>query len=547
MNVNPLLQHINPNTFLHDYLKAAGVQDVERYLEPDVGCFDSPWDYPNMGEAVERVKKAFEKEEKIGLLVDQDFDGFASSALIYQFLSGNGVVPTVFFHENKSHGLRKNAVEDMVSQIIEAGIELMIVPDASTSDWEECRILKENGCDTIVLDHHLPTHDNPYAIIINPYLEEGMNKATSGTGVANCFYKAFLSSNGVEYSGENDDLVAFSLVSDICDLSQGFENRAYIVRGINNLSNSLLSLMYEKLGRQEPLSPKVISWQIAPPVNAITRGGNKEDMKVFFDALVGNIPAEEGLKVARRAHRIQTKTIKRIAEEVEPSLELEHKVVYGFADASDASYIGLAANKFVSKFGKPVFILREADSTTYSGSLRSPVSLSEVINASKLAKAQGHSSAAGIYIAKSKLPKLIAYLDKNLDLDVHPDINVTAILESKDITVELCKAIGENKILFGHGLDSPVFYCKQSFTKSQVQTFAKKTNTVKLTTNGVDFLKFQANDKDIANFSKPDFTIEMIVELSTNEWNGVVSPQAIIKDYEISENEDKDLTWESLF
>lgn len=71
MNVNPLLQGINTKTFLQDYLEAKGVTDVKKYLRPDGSCFDSPWDYENMSEAVEllhaHVKKA---NSKIGILMD---------------------------------------------------------------------------------------------------------------------------------------------------------------------------------------------------------------------------------------------------------------------------------------------------------------------------------------------------------------------------------------------------------------------------------------------------------------------------------------------
>ena len=70
MKVKPLLQSINTSTFLQDYLQASGIQDVERYLNPDGGVFDSSWLYPNMKEGVERLKKAIDGGEKIGILVD---------------------------------------------------------------------------------------------------------------------------------------------------------------------------------------------------------------------------------------------------------------------------------------------------------------------------------------------------------------------------------------------------------------------------------------------------------------------------------------------
>lgn len=70
MKVKPLLQSINSSTFLQDYLQACGVKDVDEYLNVGLDVMDNPWDYPNMEMAVERLKKAVDGGEKIGLLVD---------------------------------------------------------------------------------------------------------------------------------------------------------------------------------------------------------------------------------------------------------------------------------------------------------------------------------------------------------------------------------------------------------------------------------------------------------------------------------------------
>ena len=70
MKVKPLLQSINPYTFLEDYLRACGVENVTEYIEAGLETMDSPWDYPNMKEGVERLKKAIDGGEKIGILVD---------------------------------------------------------------------------------------------------------------------------------------------------------------------------------------------------------------------------------------------------------------------------------------------------------------------------------------------------------------------------------------------------------------------------------------------------------------------------------------------
>ena len=70
MKVKPLLNKIDSNNFIKMYLTACGVEDVDKYLNAGLEDMDSPWDYPNMKEGVERLRKAIDNGEKIGVLVD---------------------------------------------------------------------------------------------------------------------------------------------------------------------------------------------------------------------------------------------------------------------------------------------------------------------------------------------------------------------------------------------------------------------------------------------------------------------------------------------
>lgn len=70
MKVKPLLESIDESTFLSQYLQALGIQDVDKYLNAGLDVMDSPWLYPNMQEGVERLRKAIDDGEKIGVLVD---------------------------------------------------------------------------------------------------------------------------------------------------------------------------------------------------------------------------------------------------------------------------------------------------------------------------------------------------------------------------------------------------------------------------------------------------------------------------------------------
>ena len=304
--------------------------------------------------------------------------------------------------------------------------------------------------------------------------------------------------------------------------------------------------MAEKLNRKGN-NPEGYSWGLIPPGNALTRSHNQEDKEVYFNALVGFGDIEEGLKVARKAHREQTEIVKSMVDELESTLDMSHKAIIGFTDANNKEYIGLVANKYCGKYNKPCILLREASSTIWSGSLRSPFPLTSLINSSGLASCQGHEEAAGILIKKSNLKRFMAWIDK-LDVDTNPDIPVTASIKPKQITLPLCHAVVDNMMLWAKGVEMPAFHVHGKVNKDDIQVFQKKTTTIKIMIDGIAFLFFMAKKDAVAKLMEHNaFDINMVVRLSVNEWNGVESPQAIIDTWEIEKIEEDGFNWEDLF
>lgn len=231
MKVKPLLQSINPYTFLEDYLRACGVENVTEYIEAGLDVCDSPWDYPNMKEAVDRLHVAIFHGEQIGILQDVDSDGVMSATIAYDFLKKQGIQPIVFWHTGKQHGISPSKDENMLQQIIDSGITLLWIPDAGSGDVNPCKELKQLGIDTIITDHHL-AKDNPYAIVINCHFAEGLNSNLTGAGVTDKLIEGYCKQYNIE-KPDYSDLVAFSLISDVADLTS-LENRAYM----NNASRN---------------------------------------------------------------------------------------------------------------------------------------------------------------------------------------------------------------------------------------------------------------------------------------------------------------------
>lgn len=551
MKVKPLLQSINPSTFLQDYLTACGVKDVDEYLNASFCDCDNPWDYPNMQEAVDRFHKAIEQKEKIGVLVDVDADGLCSSSLIYNFIKSiSPDQPIVYFmHTGKQHGLVQSKEENIVQQIVDNNIQLMIVPDAGTNDDEACSILKAQGIDVLILDHHEITNENPNAIIINHHLGNGLNTALSGTGVTYKFVRAYCDQYKYAVGYNYLDLVATSLVTDICDMTS-VENRVYMQYGFNNLQNPMLKAMYDNFNSRGN-NQIGVAWGVGPKINAVFRGGTMEVKNAMFQAMIGEYDIDEAIELLKETHSGQSKIVDQVIKEIKPNLDLSQKVLIGYTDVKNKSYTGLIANKLTGEYNKPSIILRELNPTTWTGSMRSPVDIAHEINESGLATCQGHESASGIWFPKSNLDKLIKWFD-GLNLSIESIKPVTACITPKQITLSICEACEDNILLWGSSEGSkivqPKFYVTFETTPDKVTVFAKRTKTVKFTFGDVSILKFRAKADDVEMLQSGKCRVEALVTLETNEWNGNITPQAKVEEWEISKVEEGfEEDWMDLF
>ena len=535
LKIKPLLNKVSKNKFIQEYLKALGVEDINLYLNPDSSCLDDAKFYPNMEKAANLLFNAVTDKYKIGLLVDVDCDGMCSATIIRTFLNTYyDIDPVIYIRQGKAHGLRASASEDIVEQIKADGIQLMIIPDAGTNDAPECHDLKAHGCDTLILDHHKVEINNPDAVIVNHHLGNGLNTALSGTGVTAKFIQYYCEYYHVDTPYMND-LVAMSIFSDSCSLIP-LENRCYADVGMHRVENDMIKAMLP-LANRYGVNPTGYSWAMIPLINAICRQEKIDDKRRLFNAMSGHGDIEEAIKMCKAAHRLQADEVKQIMEEVEPTLDLNHKVVIGYAKPQDANLIGLVANKFMSKYHKPIILLRPMNTTTWSGSFRSPVALNEIINNSGYGRALGHDFAAGVYVKKADLSKLIDYLD-TIDFPDEPEINVTACLNTSDVNVKMCQMCEDNKELYGTGVPEPTFFFQGIIYPENVQMFKKRTTTIKVTLDGMDFLMFMANQDQIDDFtfSGPKL-INIVATLSTNTWNNVTTKQGKIKNYSLDKVE----------
>ena len=562
IKIHPLLDSLNEATFLREYLSACGIADVDAYLNPDSITYQSPDMYKNMDVAVDIFRGDI---DRIGIVIDSDMDGACSAAIAYILCKEYhpNVEPIIFVHTGKQHGCT-----DLLPDILAANIDMLIIPDAGSNEVDACRELYEHGIKVIVLDHHIiefvAKRENKYATVVNPYnsaivppmpddqielieriyygvggeVTYTCNTDISGTGVVEKFACALGSNQSFK------DLVAISLISDICSLRSP-ENRKYVYDGLTNPTNPFIKYCLENCCNRG-VNPEGVAFGIAPLANALARSDDQSTKRLFFDALIGKIEPEAAVKAMKAVKSKQDYQVKKVVDKLSDGLDTSHKVIIGFGDPENKSYLGLVANKFCGKYNKPTFLLRELNSTTWSGSMRSPIDLLEIINESGLAKCQGHDAAAGITVKKSNLKRFARFLD-GLDLAVEPDIEVAAQIEPNTITRNLSNVCVENNILWGKDVNKPLFHC--TLTTPQIYIYRNRSTTVKLIQDGIEFIKFFVGNEEASQFeSSQGKSIEVVVSLGLNEYNGQIKPQAIIERYEIIDKPKEDeIDWEAIF
>ena len=112
------------------------------------------------------------------------------------------------------------------------------------------------------------------------------------------------------------------------------------------------------------------------------------------------------------------------------------------------------------------------------------------------------------------------YIDYDLD---ESEIDASSII----------LALSELNDFYGKDIDRPLVM--MSFTVTSNNFTVMKSNTLKFTLpNGISIIKFNGTEEEIEQFTtKGAIKINAICKPNRNEWNGNISAQLLLEDYEI--------------
>ena len=168
-------------------LAARGVgsnRDAEAYLSCSCELHD-PYLMTDMVQAVQRLRIAMDRREKIAVFGDYDVDGITATCLLTDYLRRQGglVIPYIPGRLEEGYGLNEIAIR----QLMQEGVKLIITVDCGITAIEEARLCRKLGIDLIITDHHECKEMLPNAIaVLDPHRPDGgyPHKNLSGVGVA---------------------------------------------------------------------------------------------------------------------------------------------------------------------------------------------------------------------------------------------------------------------------------------------------------------------------------------------------------------------------
>ena len=549
------------------------VKDIEHYLKTSDADILNPDLLDNMAEGVKRLISAIKNQEKIFLIVDCDADGFTASAAlvnyIYKVFPSAMDLLSIQLHEGKEHGIEEKWLEEIVAN----EYKLVICPDASSNDYNQHKFLKDNGIDVLVLDHHDAEEVSENAIIINNQLSDYPNKTLSGVGIVYKFCSKIDELMKIKEADTILDLVSLGMIADMMDM-RNFETKHLIQKGLTRIENPFFKALVERQAYSigETVTPIGVAFYIAPLINATIRVGTQNEKEVMFKAMLNHcaydmIPStkrgEKGkteaivTQAVRNATNVRNRQKKardngfEYVEQIIAANNLDKNkiIVVQVSEDLDKNLTGLIANQLMAKYQKPVLLVRETDEGLLQGSARG-YDKSELkdlksflLESGFMEYAEGHAAAMGVGIYKDKVNALVDYSNTvlaNYDFSACYDVDYEYM--SNDFKAQDIIDIGSMKSLWGKGVDEAMVVIKgiKITSNNIILMSANKNPTIKITLqNGTSLIKFGASQAEFESLKSSGYTeIDVIGTCAINEWQGMITPQILIKDYEVVGKQD---------
>ena len=564
----PMIPGYSP---IEQILNNRGIKNIYHYLHTTDDDILDPSTIMNIKNGAIMLVSHINNNDKVLIQIDSDCDGYTSAAALINYL--HKICPA-FVENNISYRVHEGKQHGILLASIGNDIKLVITPDSSSNDYEEHKQLKEHEIDVLVIDHHEADKVSQYACIINNQLCDYPTKSLSGVAMVwkfCCYIDILLKT---DHAQKFLDLVALGLVADMMDV-RDFETRRLINKGLQQIRNPYFrgAIDKDQFHFTNEITPIGVAFYIAPLINATTRVGTQEEKLMLFESMLDFrgyelVPStKRGCKgqaetrveqacrnctnIKSRQTKIRDNSLERIEQIIVNQNLLSNKILIVQLDdlITDRNLTGLIANQLMSEYQRPVLILNKIENEdgtiTWEGSGRGydKSRLKDfrgfLENNKYVMYAEGHANAFGIGIKDEDISAFIASTNSALDgFDFTPIYNVDFIYKSDELTPDEVIDIAGMKSLWGQGVEEAEIAVEGiKVHKDNIRILSPDKNpTLKIMLpNGINFMKFRSSEEEYDKlYSELGYvTINIVGECERNIWNNKISPQVMIKDYEI--------------
>ncbi len=544
------------------------VESAENFLKKDISGFNSPFLMRDMEKAVNIIKKAVEKDEKVLIWGDYDVDGVTSSTILLKYLLSLNTKAEYYIPRRLDEGYGLN--RETLLEFSQRGGNLLITVDCGITADEEIAYAKELGLKVIVTDHHECRDTLPPAdAIINPKRHDCTYpfKELAGVGVAFkliCACEMILKSkshlDSLKSTLDNfADLTAIGTIADVMPITS--ENRLIVNKGLYEIAhtknvglNALIddAGIYSKSYKKKKISATTIGFVLAPKINAAGRMSTSRSAVELFmtDSLetAANL-ASELTQINKDRQVLENRILEEAIEKIEKTHDFEkEKIIILSDDNWHHGVIGIVASRITEKYNLPAILIsfknegHENLENLGKGSGRSIKSLNIVETLGKcshlLLKYGGHELAAGLSIDRENFEEFKKEMNKHAllafeNFDFSKSLEIDCEVSSDEISID---SVNEIAMLEPFGLSNPVplFTTKNMIIASMVSIGDNKHTKITLKKNGKYFIAlYFGRPANSLPYVEGD-VVDVVFNMDINTFRNQQTVQLIARDLRLS-------------
>ncbi|CDH95440.1 single-stranded-DNA-specific exonuclease RecJ [Bacillus velezensis] len=561
---------------LSTILKNRGIENPKSFIDVNQSSVIHFSKLDNIDKASDCLIKHLENKNKIFVQVDSDVDGYTSSSIIINYIKK--ICPKANIHyriqDGKEHGIFINTIPD--------DVDLVIIPDAGSSQFEEHEALNKRGTEIIVIDHHECERESEHAIVVNNQLSPNYsNKTLTGAGMAYKFCQAVDEKLNKNEAEQFLDLVSIGNIADSAD-SRNLETRYFMNEGLKKIKHPLLKKLFKKQDFSTKGDKNIQNTQffINPLINAAIRVGSSEEKDQMMRAFLlskEKVPYKKRGQSETELVSIHDDTVrilgnlkakqKRIADAAgaeiknrieEKSLTANKVLIVYIEGILDKSLTGLVANQLAEEYKKPVLLARndpDKGEDILSGSIRGYDKgfikdfKKVLIDTGLFEFVEGHPNAAGFAIKRQNLILVNKVLNEKFkDIDIEEDVqNVDFEIPANQLRKEFLIKLYSYKDYWGYKVEEPlVAITELEVDVDQIEHIGKKNKTtIKFKHGDIEYIRFKSDTEYFEKLTQSNGTLilNVVGKARVNEYKGRQTPQIEIYDLEVVCTKKKELVF----